>query len=192
MNATSLHSRMAAIIIDSQGFRGIESEFVFKEITAVSINCETFYTFLLSAPKEITELPEDIKRQNSWLTNNHHGLDYNKGFTSYTELYNVIHGLLSDFQTVYVKGSQKKTDLENIFYHENIINLEDLGCPSLEQLSENYCNTACLWHDNKSLMCATRNVKNILFWYNEHFRPGRMPESHKDDECTSTCWCFCE
>lgn len=180
------------VIIDIQGFRGVENEFIFKEIAALTVDCETFYTFLLSPPTEINKLPEAIKDQNSWLTNNHHGLEYNKGFTSYEELCNILRNLLDGFKTVYVKGKEKRSEILRIFDHENIINIEDLGCPSLNHLNESYCSTACLWHKNKKFMCATLNVKNILCWYNEHLRTREISESSKVDECTSTCWCICE
>lgn len=183
---------MACIIIDFQGFRGAENVFIFKEIAALTVNCETFYTFLFSPPTEKNSLPQEIQHQNTWLANNHHGLEYDRGFTSYEELYNILHDLLSDFQTVYVKGREKRNEILKVFDHQNIINIEDLGCPSIKQLSENYCSTACLWHKNRNSTCATLNVKNIRFWYNEHFRTGRISEPNKDYEYTSTCWCFCE
>lgn len=180
------------LILDIQGFRGEENQFIFKELSAVSVNCEAFYNFLFKPPDNRVKFAADVQRTNSWLTKNHHGLEYTQGVVLYEELSAVLQQLMSNVHTVYVKGEEKRKEILKILTHPNIINIEELGCPSVKQLCETYCESACLWHKSKSFICATRNVKNILCWYNEHNRPQDMSESNNDDECRSSCWCFCK
>lgn len=178
------------LILDIQGFRGDADQFIFKELAAVSVNCESAYSFLFKPPSEQVTLSTKARNTNTWLSKVHHGLEYDDGLVPYEELQGILQQLLSATTTVYVKGSVKRNDLLKIVAHPDIKNIEDLGCPSIRQLHEDYCATACMWHKHKTSICASRNVKNILLWYNEY--GGHQDVPQPTDECRSSCWCFCK
>lgn len=180
------------LVLDFQGFRGPSEQFIFKELSAISVNCKDFYNFLFKPPVTTEALAVDFQRTNRWLTKNHHGLEYNTGFVCYDELYGILHHLFSTVQAVYVKGIEKQKEILKIFNDLHIIDISELGCPTLSELQESYCRTACIWHKDTSFVCATRNVKNILSWYNEYNTAQKTPEANCPDECQSTCWCFCK
>ncbi|CAH1107018.1 unnamed protein product [Psylliodes chrysocephalus] len=52
-------------------------------------------------------LNEEFHRQAIWLMANHHGLNWNHGFTPLHEFHNIIQNVTKNVEAVYVKGREK-------------------------------------------------------------------------------------
>ncbi|KAF0733005.1 Integrase catalytic domain-containing protein, partial [Aphis craccivora] len=79
---------------------------------------------------------QDSKSQktNKWLLHNFHQLSIDNGDIEYEELGNILNSL--KFDCIYTKGEQKKQLLIEYIPHVAVINIEDLGCPRLDQICD--------------------------------------------------------
>ncbi|KAK0160490.1 hypothetical protein PV328_007897 [Microctonus aethiopoides] len=83
----------------------------------------------------------------------------------YEKLNDVLEIILKDVTYIYVKGFEKKQWLSGIIKgSKTIINLENLGCPSMKNIGI----TSCHYHEyRKSIImyhCAFENVKQLKCW----------------------------
>lgn len=182
------------VILDMQGFRDDNQEFIFKEIAILDISNVMCHSFLFKPPENSIVSHKSTQSQNHWLTNNHHGLTYESGHTPYSELQSILQDLTLKVSTVYVKGSEKRRHILNICPDINVVNLEEteksLGIPTIKQLRRHFCHRACLWHKDNDSVCAVRNVLNVYLWrYGEQ---RNSPMSENDEECKTSLWCFCK
>jgi len=63
------------IVVDIQGFRDGEKKFIHKEVAVVAIDAPIVNHWIIMQPHSFAELPEKIRRENNWLTRNHHGIE---------------------------------------------------------------------------------------------------------------------
>lgn len=144
-------------IVDFQGFRGINNEFILKEI-AVLFNGHHQH-FILTPPFNSNLLPLSLKRQAHWLHQNHHGFSWDGGDIDIRRVKAFLREKIEN--VVYVKGTEKKYWLQNLINNKNVevINLEDLNykCPNLKELKRIYPDiTLKCWYHGK--ICALQNV----------------------------------
>lgn len=108
---------------------------------------------------------------NKWLYRNYHQLSLESGDVGYAEIERILKSL--DFTCVYVKGEQKQRLIENYIPDVDIIDLQELGCPRLNQLRDG-CNTKsyltqstrCLYHKNLDFKhCTFYNVLILKKWF---------------------------
>lgn len=185
-----------ALILDIQGFRGDQGEFIFKEVAALSLSDVVCYNFLFKPPENLTISSKTALNQNKWLHNNHHGLMYESGYTPYAELRNIIQDLTANINRVYVKGREKRSEILKICPDINVLNIEEeegsLGIPSIKDLRKHFCERACLWHTSANSVCAMRNVLNIYQWHHGQSRDSSISESDEQEECKLSLWCLCK
>lgn len=158
------------LVVDVQGFKTYENQFIFKEIAFTSCSVDLVESYLLQPPFSWSQLPARYKSTNSWLIRNFHGLPWDSGTVSYGFLHDEIEKKLNQAHTVYVKGSEKGTWLLNTFPNiQCIIDLNDLGCPPLNQLQKNNqdIESCCYHHTVRGSIanCAVRNVKLLKHWF---------------------------
>ncbi|KAK0165646.1 hypothetical protein PV328_004148 [Microctonus aethiopoides] len=120
---------------------------------------------LFKPPFKWDELPKQYKTMHLWLTRNYHGILWDAGEIPYDKLNDVLHIILKGVGYIYVKGLEKKKWLSDIIKEsKTIINLENLGCPSMK----NNEITSCPYHEYRksSIMshCALENVKQLKCW----------------------------
>lgn len=53
--------------IDIQGFRGIDAEFIPKEVAIAEINTPIIERWIMTLPYSFDDLPKKSKRENNWL-----------------------------------------------------------------------------------------------------------------------------
>lgn len=143
--------------IDVQGFKGHKNQFVLKEI-ALLHGENNLQHFIIQPPTDLENLPWHLQTQAQWLFRNHHGLNWNGGFTtldSVTQWFsNILRGNI-----IYVKGLEKAKWISDLFYlHENadIRDLDAEGAPNLEALRKTFAGTPrCIIHTGT---CALQNV----------------------------------
>lgn len=167
---SKFESTAMTLIVDVQGFKTDENQFIFKEIAFTSATDNSVESYLLQPPFRWSQLPARYRSTNAWLIRNFHGLPWDSGSVRYDFLYGRIERKLNKANTVYLKGSEKRTWLLNTFPHiQCIIDLDDLECPALNQLQKNNQDIeSCCYHNiikGSIANCAVRNVKLLKYWF---------------------------
>jgi len=94
-----------------------------------------------------------------WLTNTHHKIFWNDGENSFPQARKYLRTITSRKQII-CKGVEKKRFLQKYFGSRQLINIEKMGCPSLNRFKGNrfpYCETHL-----KDGVCALNNAYIIL------------------------------
>lgn len=176
--------------IDFQGFKDNSNRFIVKEFAVKTKNLK--FHDIIKSPKadSVAILDKEHQKQAKWLTENYHGLEWNSGYISLSELRNIIVTILSK-KVVYVKGEEKVKWLENILKTQRknickIINVETIGCTininkntSCQQYTKFHaCNKHTGLKENKTknlkCHCAMKNVSILSDWY---FSKNKKTES---------------
>lgn len=157
-----------SVIIDVQGFKGENNEFIPKEIAFLNSK-NMWKVFILKPPYAFKKLSPKYQQQAIWLYNNHHGLSWNSGNDTPNNVaqYIINNNLLT--QKIYVKGLEKKNWLLKVFQFIDISlinNLEDFDCPNLQQLRTN--NTTMDSCNNHKGFCALQNCFLLNHWIQEN------------------------
>jgi len=117
-------------IVDIQCVLGADNKYMIKEMSVV--DTETWacqhWIFKNSSSKQDNK----SRKTNKWLERNYHQLSLEYGDVEYEELGRVLNSL--KFDCIYVKGEQKKQLLMEHIPHVALVNIEDLGCPRLDQI----------------------------------------------------------
>ncbi|XP_031777337.1 uncharacterized protein LOC116415883 [Nasonia vitripennis] len=155
-------------IVDIQGFQRIAADtFIFKEISFRNIRKTALPTaYLFKSPMPWEELTEEEKCMIHWLEKSHHGIEWNSGDIPYHRLQHVLQIFTRDVKKIFVKGEQKALWLKNYLPNTLICNVEDLGCPPLENIKSNK-NYFCLHHHlsiRRKPSCAVHNALSIRAW----------------------------
>lgn len=160
------------IILDLQGFKQPANEFVVKELSSINVFHDEKKSLRLSyfhfnPPSPWHMLPTTYQVMNRWCQRNLHGLHWNSGKLSYSCLNAVLGNILIDVKTIFVKGLEKKKWLENLInYSIPVVNLEDFGCPLLNDIK---VPIGCINQHRHSTIkyykCAFENVQRMRQWF---------------------------
>ena len=165
-------------VLDFQGFKDENNDFIVKELAILSTDGEKYELQLFQPPYAFNKLSKDLQKQVIWLEKKFHGLYWSSGQREYNELKDVFEGLEIS-GTIYVKGVEKQKYVKHLLsnYKVNVVNLEDLGCPSLSMLKQQM-NPIVLkpCHFNHTeYNCAYVNVYVLALWLNlEKFVDDRL------------------
>lgn len=158
------------IVVDLQGFKKHHDEFVLKEIAFLEMNegAEPL-TLFFGPPIAWNHLPAKYKAMNSWLVRNFHAVPWGFGDIPYEAIRTTIPAILRNYQTIYVKGLEKKEWLQKFINSppaQCIIDVQTLDCPSLRKLLKfSSPHSECLIHPLDSKWnCANTNVKSLRHW----------------------------
>lgn len=153
---------MATAILDVQCVLGANNIYFIKEMSVV--DTETWATqHWIFKNSNITQ---DAKSRsvNKWLERYYHGLSLDYGEVEYEELVKILNSL--NFFTIYVKGEQKMNIIKNIVPYINVVNIEDIGCPRLDQLCIKESLPCCIFHkDLNPKQCTFYKVFSLRHWY---------------------------
>lgn len=158
-------------IVDLQGFRKPSGVFIVKEFAIITKNIK--FNDFIQAPYNFQSLSLGAQKTTSWITKQHHGIDWDKGYINMNELRRTIGPILRE-KTIYVKGNLKILWLKNIMRDTNlnVINIEDIGCDSsLRDLNAaTEFDFRCSVHRKMEtkFVCAQRNVIQLKIWYAKH------------------------
>lgn len=141
------------LIVDVQGFKSLNNQFIVKEFAAYDGVHVCHYVF--KPPFAFTSLPTECQKQANWLMSHHHTIDWNAGFTQHYMFPKIIKHVTQNASQVYVKG-REKTDF--IRKQVNVPVLEFPETPSLKQQLG-----SCFYHMNKHCICA---LTNVYYLYN--------------------------
>lgn len=151
-------------VLDFQGFKDKNNEFIVKELSLISMDGHVYELQLFQPPCDFIQLTENVKKQVVWLEKHFHGLYWGSGFKHYSELKDVFKNV--NIQgTVFVKGSEKQKFVVALLseFKVNVVDIGNLGCPSLQVLQKQSMPKQCLFNHN-SKNCAYRNVYAMMEW----------------------------
>ena len=113
---------------DIQCLKNSKNSVVPKEIAAVALNGDYTAYWIIAPTDRIESLPDKVRKQNDWLTQNHHGLDYFEGAMSKKLFYQILREICKQVRKIYVRGKEKWLPLHRLTLRE-IINLKyDKNC----------------------------------------------------------------
>lgn len=163
-------------LVDVQGFFK-NNAFVLKTIAVCRLPSDhhqqqpriEVYTF--RPPCFESELNRRDATTQRWLERHHHRSPWKSGDLNYATRYDVIRRVLHGVQQIYVKGGQKSEWLQPYAGSCEVVDLETLGCPSLQQcvsdLLQRYSDDVWTLVFSQQQDFATRNVLALFNWIRE-------------------------
>lgn len=139
---------MGGVVLDFEGFQFYKNRFIIKELAVFDLNREHLRRWTFQPPFSFLNLNKHERRQYFWTKNNTHGYEWYYGELPYIELYFIFEELFQKYENIYIKGVEK-TKFVQYFTSRKCINLENLGCPKITELSHFTVN--CNFkHSNRS------------------------------------------
>ncbi|KAL4126068.1 hypothetical protein QTP88_010299 [Uroleucon formosanum] len=129
-------------ILEMQCVLGVNNKYMIKEMSIV--DTETWATQHWIFKHSNSMQDNKSRKTNKWLERNYHQLAIEFGDVEYEELGKILNSL--KFRCIYVKGEQKKQVLMEYIPHVALINIEDLGCPRLDQICDDETLPCCIFH----------------------------------------------
>ncbi|KAL4092513.1 hypothetical protein QTP88_027012 [Uroleucon formosanum] len=120
----------------------MDNKYMIKEMSIVDTETWSTQHWIFKNSK----LKQDNKsrKTNKWLERNYHQLSLEYGDIEYEEVGRILNSL--KFTCIYVKGEQKKQVLMEYIPHVALINIEDMGCPRLDQICDDETLPCCIFH----------------------------------------------
>lgn len=150
-----------ACVVDIQCFVDNSNAYIVKEISILDLNYFSSQHWVFKPPEECI-LNESSLRVNNWLNRYFHKIDWREGDVDYDHLNTILLRYLPRYKRIVVKGLQKKRFLSN--YSDNVIDLEDFGCPQIGILTVADQGTQCLLHSRTPRMCTHVRVYALANW----------------------------
>jgi hypothetical protein len=154
-------------IIDVQGFTYFNdlkhSEFVMREFCLVAMDGTILFHCLVKLPCHMHELSVGLQRQNQWLTEKFHGLqwDSTNGYTI-THIRKMLSMMCKADAMFLCKGLEKMMWISKLLQLDNVTDISDYGCPGLNDLSY---SVGCTYHTPiEPRACALRNCLQLQYW----------------------------
>ena len=158
---------MAYTTADAQFLRDKDNKLILKEFAVYYPDFSESYLSVatFAPPYEKQCLPKHVRRHNSYVTHNIHGLEWNDGEYGFHHITNILWSMTRQFNILYVKGTEKVKVLQTWMPHLQVLNIEDLGCPNLTKLPlfdspcENEIHTRF-----PRFNCASKNAQRFWLW----------------------------
>lgn len=153
---------MSTAIIDFHCILGRDNKYMIKEMSIVDVETWATQHWIFKNSKSIQD--NKSRKTNKWLERNYHKLSLEYGDVEYEELGRVLNSL--KFSFIYVKGDQKKQLLLEYIPHIGIINIDDMGCPPLDQICDEETLPCCIFHmDFNPKQCSFYKVFSLRKWF---------------------------
>ena len=167
-----------SVVLDFEGFRHQKNTFIVKELAITNSDNSDYLIFL--PPVNFSSLPKSEQKAYNWLTNYLHGLHWDSGDYLYLNLNQIIQSfvLRNPNAVFYAKGKEKADFLSN-YLDRKVVNLDDLGCPRVEQLYfKNFVNcNKHLPHHNSKNHYALKKSKAFFDWLKNECQQRASGES---------------
>ena len=114
--------------------------------------------------------PKNFKpnKQTTWNTRHLHGLAWSSGKLDYEKLFAVFYDIKVMNAEVFAKGLEKCRLLTSLL-GQNVENLDDYGCPKIQDLGHSLWNCSSYPFRHKTrLHCAERKAKVYGEWAMQH------------------------
>jgi len=155
---------MSLLVIDFTYLEGRDGDIVVKELSVVDFHSNSVASYLFKRPYGWEEVP---------LFNAHiseaidHGCNWNGGDVLYSGLETVVHRESSSAVAIYCFGPQKTQFISGLIEH-NIIDITQLGCPPLTDISLPAISCTFTCHNKSKHFCALRTAYTLAQWLNFH------------------------
>ena len=163
------------VVIDIECFRFRNREWIVKEI---AVYADYLDSVVFQPPYPFQALPYNVQKSYSWLTRNLHGLLWNAGDYPHERLLSFVESIKLRYPNslFYAKGLEKTSFLSRLFGRD-FYDLEDFGCPRIDQLktSNVYCRNSSFTHSS-STHCARKKVKAFGTWLQDYLFENGEPE----------------
>ena len=176
------------VILDFEGFRYKKTGFIIKELSLCSNNYSD--TILFLPPVSYNSLSASDRRSHKWVTKFLHGLSWNSGTYPYWFLSQIFVAIELRFPLgkFYAKGKEKTESLQTLLQKE-VIDLENLLCPKVEDIKSPIDNITCALHSfylpekQKRKHCAKRKAQLYFYWIS---LPSNEPSSGEGSSVSSS------
>ena len=161
---------MSWSIIDFQGFKSNENEFIIKELFILKDD-DSSYSYLFKPPFSKDKLSSKAKRTNHYCTKYIHGLKWDAGEVPYRDLMQILRSICKDDIHIMCKGSEKTSFLKKILNPDTVLDLDLVLFKRLNVLEENSDGTSgsgsSSWcpYNHHGFSCAKKNCFKILNWW---------------------------
>lgn len=154
--------------MDVQCFKDSKDRVVPKEVAIVALHKEFTAHWIVSPICKSWKLRRDIRKQNNWLTVNHHGLDWYDVGVSLSTLHKKLKDIFKTTDKIYVRGKEKAEYLRRLTTREIIDLEEDVNCPPFVKLTwtECYCFEHAVKQNYLRYSCALHNSFQLKHWLN--------------------------
>ena len=156
------------IVIDIQGFRDSEGKFIPKEIAVVALDAAIIGHWITLPPCSFEELPESSRRENNWLSQNYHGIEWFDGEANPKFFVSQLRDITRWARCIFTRGHEKASYLRDLL-SRNIYNLE-ADSPAYKYLPDvDEYGHRCTHHGlraNAKFHCALRNAHKLKHWLN--------------------------
>jgi len=153
-------SAMSLLVIDFIFLEERDGEIVVKELAAVDSHRNSASSYVFKSPYSWEETPSFNAQINPAIN---HGCNWYDGEILYSELETMLHRETSSVVAIYSFGLQK-TEFISGLLDRTVIDITQLGCPPLADISLPgiRCMFAC--HNKSRLACALRTAYSIAEW----------------------------
>lgn len=178
---------MDDIAFDIQFFKDKDGDFLPKEVAFGSIHKpRRKWVWIVAPPYEASELPPQIRLENQWKTENHHGIHWSEGGITLDKLEDELSetAYALDGGKIYARGTDAVKFLEE-YMGEEIINVYDDDHGDFPTVLDPSPTTMiCPWHGryqnnhgtNMLYHCAIQNLDKMQKYLNPYpFMLGYKP-----------------
>ena len=156
--------KLRPVVLDIEGFRHKKLGFIIKELSLYTHNYSDAFSF--RPPSSFNILSSSAQKSYRWDSKFLHGLAWESGDYPYCYLQQIIQSikLRFPFADFFAKGTEKADTLKKLLQND-VINLETLLCPKVENLKLYRDITNCDLHAlscpkrQRSRHCATKKAK---------------------------------
>lgn len=141
------------LIIDFQGFKIENNQFVVKELAAYDGYRVSHYVF--EKPFDFKHLQRKYQKQSNWLSRHYHCIDWVAGDVPLSKLDGILQRLSNAESEIYVKGREK------INYLRRFINKPLLELDEQPRLIKS--TPMCFYHTKSNCVCS---LSNVYYLYN--------------------------
>ena len=152
-----------SVVLDLEGFRYKKNTFLLKVLAITTADYSDSLIFL--PPVSFDSLTKLERKAYSWLTNYLHGLHWDSCDYLYLNLNQIIQSVVLRIPraTFYAKGKEKADFLAH-YLDRRVENLDDLGCPRVENLHYNRFSNCCkhIPHYNSKNLSALKKIQSLF------------------------------
>ena len=87
-------------VIDIQCYKDNSGRVALKEVAIIGLGAEYVAHWIVAPSRSVDLSSTAAKRENNWLTLNHHGIDYSEGDVTEKELFKTLRKILKDARKV--------------------------------------------------------------------------------------------
>ena len=146
-------------VISLHEFRANTNNIIVKECSIATVDGKGIYHWVVKSPFDFTELNRARRRDAHHVTQFVHGLKWEDGEVEYRDWKMSLLNFTDKASTIYAKGTGI-TKLLSQLTGTSVINLEDMGCPSLKDLTGPPLK--CLHHTINNQSDVTCTLKNVI------------------------------